>query len=148
MLRITKQTDYSIVLLSRMAQDAGQRFKAPELARQTNLPDPIVSKVLKFLAREGILQSHRGIHGGYTLSRPPSEISIAEVVTAMEGPIAVTECVDNSDAICDQEATCPMRTNWNQINLAIRQALEAIPLDQMAQPQPEKELVQIGDAFS
>ena len=78
MLRITKQTDYGIVLLSRMAAEPARLFNAPELAAELGLPLPTVSKILKLLARDGVLASHRGVKGGYSLSRPPEAISVAE----------------------------------------------------------------------
>lgn len=143
MIRMTKQADYGIVLMSRLAADPGRLHTAAELAAETHLPAPTVSKILKLLARAGLLASHRGVHGGYVLARAPQELSVAQVIGALEGPIAITECIDETPGLCSQEAFCPTRGNWHQINRAIRQALEAISLAEMTQPLPA-ELVKLG----
>ena len=143
MLRITKQTDYGIVLLSRMAAEPVRLFNAPELSTEAQLPLPTVSKILKLLARDGVLVSHRGVKGGYSLSRPPEAISVAEVIVCLEGPIAMTECIDDGPDECHQEGHCAMQGNWQVINRAIRSALEGITLRDMAEPLPQQ-LVQLG----
>ena len=143
MFRITKQTDYGIVLLSHMALEPGRLFAAPELAAETQLPLPTVSKVLKLLARDGLLESHRGVKGGYCLARTPAEMTVTEIITSLEGPIAMTECVDNASGACQQEAFCPLRGNWQVINRAVRAALESITLRDMAGPLAP-ELVTLG----
>jgi FeS assembly SUF system regulator len=145
MLRITKQTDYGIVLLSRMAAEPVRLFNAPELAAEAQLPLPTVSKILKLLARDGVLVSHRGVKGGYSLSRPPEGISVAEVIVSLEGPIAMTECIDDSPSVgtCQQEGHCALQANWQVINRAVRRALDGITLRDMALPLPEA-LVQLG----
>jgi FeS assembly SUF system regulator len=142
-LRITKQTDYGIVLLSRMATEPERQVNAPELAAETQLPLPTVSKILKLLARDGLLVSHRGVKGGYGLSRPPERITVAEIIGSLEGPIAMTECIDEGPDECVQEGHCPMQGNWQVINRAIRSALEGITLRDMADPLPQT-LVQLG----
>jgi FeS assembly SUF system regulator len=136
MIRITKTTDYGIVLLTHMADEPERRFNAPELAHEAQLPLPMVSKILKLLARDGLLDSHRGVNGGYALSRPPREITVSEVIAALEGPIAITECIDDGPGECVQEAVCPLRSNWQLINAAIRNALEGLRLSDMARPLP------------
>lgn len=145
MLRMTKQADYGIVLLSRMAGQPTARFTAPELAGETHLPLPMVSKILKILGRGGLLVSHRGAKGGYSLAAPPREISVARMITALDGPIAFTECSDDgSPGLCSQEAGCQIRTNWQRINLAVRDALEAITLAELATPSGHGQLVQLS----
>ncbi len=100
---------------------------------ETGLPEPTVSKVLKTLGKAQVVTSRRGVNGGYALSRAPHEISIVEVITALEGPIAVTECTDESDdASCAHETHCAVRGNWQRINDAVLTALRAITLDEMA----------------
>lgn len=147
MLRITKQTDYGIVLLTHMAGDPKRLANAPDLALEANLPQPMVAKILKLLARAGILESHRGVNGGYCLSRSPEELSVAAVIGALEGQIAITECTDDEPGLCAQEMVCPVRSNWNRINLAIQEALGRISLAEMTGPvrvlRPT-ELVQLG----
>jgi FeS assembly SUF system regulator len=143
MIRITKQTDYGIVLLTHMAGEPERLFTAPELAAEARLPLPTVSKVLKPLARAGLLDSHRGVKGGYCLARPAEEIAVAEIITALEGPIGITECIDDTPGECGYAALCGLRSNWNHINLVIREALESISLAQMSSPAPER-LVSLG----
>jgi FeS assembly SUF system regulator len=144
MIRITKQTDYGIVLLTHMAATPERRANAPELANETRLPLPMVSKILKLLVREGVLLSHRGVKGGYGLGRSPEEISMAEVISALEGPIAITECIDDHSG-CSHEAFCGVRGRWQRINTALRETLEGITLAEMAeQARPQQKLVTLG----
>jgi FeS assembly SUF system regulator len=131
---MTKQADYAIVLLTRMAGVPESQLNASEIAGQTGLPQPIVSKILKLLARREILVSHRGAKGGYRLARAASDISVAQIIEAVEGPIAITECVDETPGECSQEPVCPVRSNWQQINHAVRSALEQITLQEMTHP--------------
>ena len=135
MLRLTKQTDYGIVLMTRFAAaEAGSVHNARDLAKGVNLPLPTVSKILKALGRAGLLASHRGAKGGYSLARDAREVSVAEVIEALEGPIAITDCLDTTTDECGIECTCPVRTNWQRINSAVRDALAAIPLSDMTAP--------------
>lgn len=137
MIRITKLTDYGIVLLSRIARDPQmQVHSVRDLAAEAHLPLPTVSKILKILARQGLLVSHRGVKGGYHLARRPEEISVAEIIGALDGPIAVTDCSPRSSCRCDLEKLCCVRSNWQRINLAVRDTLEAISLADMARPLP------------
>ena len=134
MIRMTKQADYGIVLLTRMASEESRVFPATELAETVHLPTPTVSKILKLLARGGVLESHRGVKGGYCLAREPERITVAEIITALDGPIAITECIDDSPGECAQEPVCAVRGNWQRINDGIRHALDAITLAEMAMP--------------
>ena len=135
MIRLTKVSDYGIVLLTHFAgKPAYLSHNAPDLAAETGLPLPMVSKVLKALARTGLLLSHRGVKGGYSLARPPTEISVRDIIGALEGPIAITECIEHESPDCNIERLCPVRSNWNRINQAVEQALEGITLEDMAQP--------------
>ncbi len=131
MIRITKLTDYAIVLLTYVArQPQGECHNSRDLALATHLPLPMVSKILKALAREGLLVSHRGVKGGYALSRSPQETAITEVIFAMEGPISITECAAG-DSKCDMEFQCPIRPNWQKINDVVMRSLEGIMLSDM-----------------
>jgi FeS assembly SUF system regulator len=141
-IRITKHTDYGIVLLTHMAADQERQYNAPDLAAEARLPLPMVSKILKLLARERLLLSHRGVKGGYSLARRPEAISMAEIIAALEGPIAITECIDLSGD-CAHERICPARSNWHVINMALRSALEGISLAEMIHPLPPR-LVTLG----
>ncbi len=132
MIRITRLTDYGIVLLSRFVGEADDAvLSARELAAQSGIPLPTVSKILKTLTREGLLVSQRGTQGGYRLAKEPVDITVADIIAALEGPIALTECADAGGGLCEIELTCPMRSNWQRITDAIRSALEAIPLQDM-----------------
>jgi FeS assembly SUF system regulator len=132
MLRITKQSDYAIVLMTHITSSEDRWLNASELATQAGLPQPIVSKILKLLTRGGLLESHRGVKGGYSLARSAATISVAEIIEALEGPISVTECVEESIAECSQEAFCRVRGNWQRINHVLRDALSEITLEEMA----------------
>ena len=140
MVRMSKLTDYAIVLLALLAtEDGGTPHNARAVAARAHLPFPVVSKILKALARAGLLVSHRGAKGGYVLARPAREISVAEAIRAMEGPIALTECAAGPGH-CQQESTCTIRTPWQRVNELIRDHLEQVPLTQLigAPPAPRE----------
>jgi FeS assembly SUF system regulator len=134
MLRVTKLADYGIVMLTHLAGRGGASCNARDLAQDVRLPLPVVSKILKLLAKNGLLESRRGIKGGYGLARRPETITVAEIIRALEGPIAVTECTDRVHGDCGLEIGCPVRTNWHLINHAIHEALEKITLAEMTRP--------------
>lgn len=145
MIRMSKLADYGLVLMTQFLRlpDVDDNLSARELAARTNLPLPVVSKVLKSLTREGLLISHRGANGGYSLSRQPERISVREVLTAVEGPIAMTQCLE-SDGDCSQESICPVRTNWERINYAVHNVLDAISLADMLEPLPDELVTLVG----
>lgn len=134
MLRMGKLTDYGIVLMSHLAENSAVQHNAHTLSDAVHVPLPTVRKVLKLLSHAGLLDSERGAHGGYSLTRNPSDISIAEVITAIEGPIALTECV-SSESHCDQEVHCAVQTNWERINSAVFHALDEVKLSDMLVPE-------------
>lgn len=133
MLRMSKLADYGSVILTTMVREPERIQSAVEIAAAIHVPVPTVSKVLKILTREGLVLSLRGAKGGYQLSRPPSQISMAEVIQAMDGPIGMTEC-SITPGLCTQETDCAVRANWQRINLIVLQSLEKVTLDQMIQP--------------
>ncbi len=137
MLRVTKLADYGIVMLTYFAAHGESTHNARDIAGIVRLPLPVVSKILKALARDGLLMSQRGTKGGYGLARKPEQITVADIIRALEGPIAVTECTDSVKGDCELEVRCPVRTNWHLINRAIYQALERITLAEMTQPLQE-----------
>jgi len=143
MIRISKNADYAIVLLAHLAKEGGieSLHNARELAEATHVPLPMVSKLLKALAREGLLSSHRGIKGGYHLARAAREISVAEIICAVEGPIGLTECADESGN-CEQQPFCDVSSHWQKINRVVFGALKNMPLTEMIR-EPSKSLVQI-----
>ncbi|CAG4882467.1 Iron-sulfur cluster regulator IscR [Georgfuchsia toluolica] len=130
MLRLSKLTDYSTVILSYMAKKPEDIYSVARMAAALGIAAPSASKILKILARRGLVQSRRGTNGGYLLARPPEQISIAEVIDAMEGPLGVTECVVGKD-LCAREAGCSIRNNWRQLNNVIRQTLDGVTLADM-----------------
>ena len=134
MLRLNRITDYAIVLLAQMAREPGRLVTAPQLAHESAVPLPTVAKVLKELARENVLVSERGAHGGYRLARAPGAITVLEIIRALEGPVSLTDCVDGTEGNCDVESLCPMRGNWDRVNRAIRAALDGVSLADMAVP--------------
>lgn len=133
MLRLSKLTDYATVILSYMAQDYTALHAAIEIAEATGLALPTVSKVLKILVNAQIVASVRGAKGGYILAHAPRKISVAMVINALEGPIAITEC-SISVHNCEQSNGCKIRANWGLINQTIYNALEAITLADMIMP--------------
>jgi FeS assembly SUF system regulator len=136
MIRITREADYGIVLMTCLAQTEGQPRSAATLAQQRRLPLPMVSKILKSLARAGLLTSQRGAQGGYSLARPAAKISAADIIGALEGPIAITECSDETHDGCARQDHCEVSGHWNRINQAIYTALQSISLLEMSQPDP------------
>jgi len=136
MLRISKMADYGTVILTAMAHQPERTRSTVEIGAVTRLPVPSVSKILKIFVREGLVVSLRGAKGGYALSRPPAEISTAQILNAIDGPIGMTEC-SITPGLCTRETGCPVRVNWRKVNRALLQALEQITLAQMIQPVDE-----------
>jgi len=126
-LRISKLTDYGTVVLAHLAREPGSVCSAADVAQATGIAVPTVSKLLKSLARAGLVTSRRGANGGYQLARDPRDISAASVIDALEGPVSITEC-SASDSHCDYEDVCNVGNAWQRINVAIRRALEDISL--------------------
>ena len=127
MLRISKLTDYGTVLLAHLAANSDTVCSAADVAEATGIALPTVSKLFKALARSGLVVSTRGANGGYRLSRDPAEISAADVINALEGPVCITEC-SASDSQCEHEHVCSVGGAWQRVNAAIRRALDDISL--------------------
>ena len=134
MLKLGKLADYATALMTALAAQPTHVYTTPELAGLAHIPATTAAKVLKSLTRGGLVESQRGVHGGYRLSRNPEQITVADIIKAVEGPIAVTECSTHGGGHCSIESSCSTRANWRLINDAIRQALEAVTLAQMAAP--------------
>jgi FeS assembly SUF system regulator len=133
MLRISKLTDYAIIVLGYMAREPERTYAAADLSGSAGVAVPTASKILKTLAKAEILKSTRGAKGGYQLVRSPEKISVASIIYALEGPIALTECGLEHDP-CRQSSHCHIRSNWAVINRAVRTALESVTLADMATP--------------
>jgi len=132
MLRISKLTDYAILLMVELTRQ-GEVLSAHALADRVGVEVPTASKVLKLLAGSGLLDSYRGPSGGYRANRAAAEVSVAEVIAAIEGPIAMTECSEEA-GLCSQEASCELRGNWQRISLAVNRALNEVSLAEMSAP--------------
>jgi FeS assembly SUF system regulator len=130
MLRLSKLTDYGTVLLAHLAANETAVCSAAEVATTTGIALPTVSKLLKSLARSGLVISTRGSSGGYQLSRAANDISAADVIDAIEGPVSITEC-SSSDSKCEHEGSCSVGGAWKNINIAIRNALEDVSLSDL-----------------
>lgn len=132
MIRMSKLTDYGIVLLTHMAMGPAERVHtAQDLAEVSRVPLPTASKILKQLARAGLVVSHRGRKGGYSLARSPDDVSVADVICAIEGPIGITECGTEVAGACSLEAICAARSRWGPISRAIARALGGVRLSAM-----------------
>ena len=127
MLRLSRLADYAVVVLVRLSRGAVVQT-APGLAASTGVPEPTVAKVLKVLSGAGLVVSQRGARGGYRLARPLHQIAVAEAITAIDGPIALTACVEGSGCGCEATASCPVHGKWAPVNDAVRAALGAITL--------------------
>jgi FeS assembly SUF system regulator len=132
MLRISKLTDYATVILASLARQDSARRAAADLARECHLAAPTVSKLLKQLHRAGLVESTRGLRGGYRLARPASQITAAAILDALEGPLALTECATGVHSRCDLQSSCSVGGGWQRINQAIRQSLEEVSLAELA----------------
>lgn len=134
MLRLSKLADYGSQIMTHMARDKDVH-SATEIATNLGITLPTVSKILKMLARKNLVASALGAKGGYMLARHPSEISIAEIIDAMDGPISITECSGTST--CSRESFCSTRGSWQGINGVILGALEKVKLIEMVEPKPQ-----------
>ena len=134
MLRISKLTDYAILLMVELTRER-EMLSAHALADRIHVEVPTAGKVLKLLASAGLVESFRGANGGYRVSRPARDISVAEVIAAIEGPIAMTEC-SVEPGLCTVEDSCNLRSNWQRISVAVTRALEEVSLAEMSAPLP------------
>ena len=131
MIKVSKLADYAVVALATLAQSDAAQMTAGGISLKTGLPEPTVAKVLKLLAKDSIVQSIRGVNGGYKLAMSPEAISVAKIVSAVDGPITLTACVDGSSEVCGYQGKCSVKGRWNNVNHAIRGALESVKLSDM-----------------
>jgi FeS assembly SUF system regulator len=149
MLRMSRLTDYGTMILVHLASRGGHLCSASDVAASTHVALPTVQKILKLLARSGLIVSVRGAGGGYALSREPESISAADILDVLEGPVAITEC-SLADSHCELESLCPVGGAWQRINKSIRMALDDITLADLGRPARELPLVSlthVGRAF-
>ena len=133
MLKISKLTDYATVIMSFLAHDLSTVFSATVVAQGTHLSTPTVSKILKMLWRAKLVKSFRGTEGGYQLAKSPKEITVAEMVSAIEGKLAVTQCCVGKN-LCALDTLCGVKENWQVINRVILKALQGLTLEDMKKP--------------
>ena len=133
-MRLSSMADYAVVTMSAAARHCGMvRVSAAQLAQETGLPVPTVQKLVSLLTAAGLLRSSRGVGGGLKLARPAAAISLADIVEAVEGPIALTSCVDKGKHDCALEGSCAVRPHWGVVNAAMRGALADVPLTRLAE---------------
>ena len=134
MIRLTNLADYAVVLMCEMSH-ADARLSAQDLSGATSIPAPTVAKILNALGKAGLLASHRGLKGGFSLSKPADEISVADIIEAIDGPISLTHCAETGSSDCSFDDICHMRPRWQLINNAVRGALEDVKLSALAGPE-------------
>lgn len=133
MIRLSRLTDYGIVVMSHMAADRSSVVTARFLSERSKLPLPTVSKVLKILSKAKLIESQRGVNGGYQLARLPEQINVVEMIDALEGPIAMTKCSSADKELCQIDEHCPVKDPWQKINVVVRGALSKLTLRDMSQ---------------
>ena len=142
MLRVSRLTDYATVVMTCIAAHPTTVLSTGQIAEQTRLELPTVSKLLKALSHASLVESFRGVNGGYRLARPASEISLADIVEALEGPIGMTEC-STAEGQCDRESACGVRGSWQKVNSVLDSALRAVSLAEMLKPEPAKRKIAV-----
>lgn len=131
MIKLSRMSDYAVVVLEALSRDEAGSLSASQIAVASGLPEPTVAKVLKLMASGGVVTSQRGANGGYTLARTPAHITVYDIVTAIEGRLGLTACVDGGDEPCALEAHCAMSGRWDIVNEAVRKTFQGITLDDM-----------------
>jgi FeS assembly SUF system regulator len=133
-MRLSSMADYAVVTMSAAARHCGgARVSAADLAQETGLPAPTVQKLVSLLSKAGLLRSSRGAGGGLQLARPAAAITLADIIEAVEGPIALTACVEHGRHDCALEGTCNVQPHWGVVNEVLRGALAGVPLTQLAE---------------
>jgi FeS assembly SUF system regulator len=135
-MRLTHLADYAVVMMTAAARRGeGERLSATELAEETGVPLPTAQKLMGKLAAAGLLDSVRGAGGGFTLARAGGEISLADIIEAVEGPIAMTQCSGSEEiSDCALDAHCRVKPHMNIVSNAVRGALGAVSLQQLSAP--------------
>ena len=134
MVRLTRMADFAIVLMYQVAIAGGRPLNAGELAAETHVPRPTTTKILKSLTRAELLSSSRGIKGGYMLAYSPLDISVGDIVAAVEGPIALTDCIEDAPGTCELESCCRVRDTLQVVNETVRRALHEVSLADLGAP--------------
>jgi FeS assembly SUF system regulator len=133
-MRLSNMADYAVVTMSAASRHCGTaRVSATDLATETGIALPTTQKLVSILSKAGLLRSARGSGGGISLARPAAAISLADIIEAVEGPIAMTACVDTGSHNCAMEGTCRVQAHWPVVNNAVRGALANINLTSLNQ---------------
>jgi len=131
MIRVSRLADYAVVILSVMSSVSNDVMNSSSISRLSKLPEPTVSKILKLLGRANILQSKLGANGGYTLLKSPEEVSMSDILQAIDGPVSVTSCIDGAMPDCNLADFCTIRGRWDNVNKVLCDALDGITLADM-----------------
>ena len=132
MIKLNKMTDYAVVCLGMLSRKPGYPMSATELSKETGITLYTVQKLLKVIvSKSDLISAHRGALGGYILNRNSSEISVVEIIEALEGPITLTSCVDNSENLCESSDIWFLGGKWNKVNNIIRKTLNDISLNDL-----------------
>ena len=134
MIKLNKITDYAVVILGLLSSRNPNKFSTSKISSDTGLSIPTVAKVCKLLNNANLIQAGRGVHGGYFCETSPSDISVAVIVEAIDGPIAITACIEESEDLCDTQSICLLSGNWNKANNAILDALKSVTLSDLLNP--------------
>ncbi len=136
-MRLSNMADYAVVVMSAASRHCGTaRVSATDLAAETGLALPTTQKLVSILTKAGLLRSARGTGGGIKLARPAAAINLADIIEAVEGPIAMTSCVDTGNHNCAMEGNCRMQAHWPVVNQAVRGALAGVSLVSLTSPSP------------
>jgi FeS assembly SUF system regulator len=136
MIKLSRLTDYAIVIVAELSRTPGDIQAATTLSARTRIPEPTVAKVLKILARSRVLDSSRGVNGGYVMNRPLQDISIGEIIEAMNGPVSLTACVEDGEEECSVSGICLLKGRWTPVNDAIKNAFSSVRLSDMIKSVP------------
>ena len=135
MIKLNKIKDYAVVILGLLSSRNPKKFSTSKISCDTGLSIPTVAKVCKLLNNANLIEAGRGAHGGYFCETSPSEISVADIVEAIDGPIAITACIEESVDLCDTQSICLLSGNWNKANNAILDALNSVTLSDLLNPE-------------
>jgi len=135
MIKLNKITDYAVVILGLLSSRSPNKFSTSKISSDTGLSVPTVAKVCKLLNNANLIKAGRGAHGGYYCETSPTEINVAVIVEAIDGPIAITACIEESEDLCDTQSICLLSGNWNKANNAILDALKSVSLSDLLNPE-------------
>lgn len=131
MIKVSRLADYAVVVLATLIKSDGAAMSATSVAQVSHLPEPTVAKVLKLLAKDGLVVSTRGAGGGYKAGKSADQVNIADIIRSVDGPIALTACVDGQEGSCSYSGNCPVHNRWDGVNNAVKHALESVTLADM-----------------